>query len=83
MDSSDIRPAAARTDDGKRSSRFSTEEEQSRIVLTRIRLLLRIGIDIVKESVAVLHIVDHRIDGLHSPFARYVVVVGQHARNVP
>ena len=83
VDRPDIRPTAARTDDGERPSRFSPEEEQSRVVLARIRPLLRFGVDVVEQSVAVVYIVDHPVDGLHSSFARYVVVIRQHVRHVP
>ena len=82
VDRPDIRPTAARTDDGERPSRFSPEEEQSRVVLARIRPLLRFGVDVVEQSVTIVYIVYHRIDGLHSPLARHIVVVRQQACHI-
>ena len=82
VDCPDIRPAAARTDNGERPSRLPAEEKQSRIVLVRVRTLFRLGIDVVKEAVAVVHVVNHPVDGLHGRPARHVVVIGQHPRDV-
>lgn len=75
VDRPDIRPAAARADDGERPPRFAPEKEKAGIVLARIHTLFRIGIDVVKKPVAVMDIIDHSVDGLHGPLARHVVVI--------
>ena len=80
MDGPDI--GKATSDNGKRTARLSPEKEQSRIVLARIRLLVGIGVDVVEESVARMHMVDHRVDGLHGLFTCHVVMIGQQTCHV-
>ena len=59
------------------------KKEKAGIVLARIGPFLGIGIDVVEDTIAVVHIIDHPVDGLHGPFARYVIMEGQHARDIP
>ncbi len=68
---------------GERPPRFAPEKEKAGIVLARIGPFLGIGIDVVEDTIAVVHIIDHPVDGLHGPFARYVIMEGQHARDIP
>ena len=75
VDSTDIGKTTAGANDGKRFARLSTKEKQSRIILACIRPLVFIGIDVVKEAVPILNIIDHRVDGFHGTLSRHIVVV--------
>ena len=75
MDSPDVGESTTGTDNGERSARLATEKEQPCIVLASISLLVRFGIDVIKEAVAFIHIVNHRVDGFHGSLACHIIVV--------
>ena len=82
MEGADIGKASSRTHNGKRSSWISSKKEETGKFFAGVLLLLRVGVEIVEDGLAVADFVNHVVDCAHDDAGVHMGVIRKERTNI-